>query len=116
VNEHIPRKSGNWRGWPFEEPNSKGTYQRKNVLLAKDLLCRGTQQGGQEIAWENVAQIFQRRSLKASSTQITWVPAPHLNNKDVLRVEADLIEAMNPEANQNRPAPKAHLQKYEGHF
>jgi hypothetical protein len=61
--------------------------------------------------WSKYLYDVQRAFLKAGSTHITWVPTEHLSNdKDILRIEADLIEAMNPKANLIRPAPPAHLQ------
>jgi hypothetical protein len=60
--------------------------------------------------WSKYAKGAKRAFLKAGSTHIVWVPTEHLNNKDILRVEADLIEAMNPVANIVRPAPPAMLQ------
>jgi hypothetical protein len=36
---------------------------------------------------------------------IIWVPAPKLSDSEILMVEADLIEALNPSANLMRPTP-----------
>ncbi len=60
--------------------------------------------------WSKYAKNAKRAFLKAGSTHIAWTPTEHLNNRDVLRVEADLIEAMNPIANLMRPAPPSSLQ------
>lgn len=48
---------------------------------------------------------FKRPFLKAGSTRIMWFPALDLQNSDILQVESDLIEALNPRANLMRPAP-----------
>ena len=47
---------------------------------------------------------------KVGATHIIWVPAPQIADDDIRRVEADLIEALNPTANQVRPAPPKKLQ------
>jgi hypothetical protein len=60
--------------------------------------------------WITYSKHTRRAFLKAGTTHIAWVPTAHLSNEDVLRVEADLIEAMNPKANQVRPAPPPYLQ------
>ena len=40
-----------------------------------------------------------RPFLKAGTTRIMWFPVPELPNSDILQVESDLIEALNPRAN-----------------
>ena len=54
---------------------------------------------------------WERYLHKAGATHIAWVPTPKLSNEDILRVEADLIEAMNPIGNLKRPAPPRRLQE-----
>lgn len=61
--------------------------------------------------WNEYAMHVDRAFRKARSTHIVWVLTPNLTNKDVLRVEADLIEAMNPGANHQRPTPPSSLQQ-----
>jgi hypothetical protein len=51
-----------------------------------------------------------RAFRKSGATHIIWVPAPQIADDDIRRVEADLIEALNPTANQVRPAPPKKLQ------
>ncbi|MEO8927038.1 MAG: hypothetical protein ABI306_07725 [Caulobacteraceae bacterium] len=46
-----------------------------------------------------------RDLAKAGCSHIVWVSVPGLPADHVLGVEADLIEAMNPSANRNRPPP-----------
>src|SRR6266567_9351063 len=48
---------------------------------------------------------WKRPLLKAGTTEIIWVPAPKLSDPEILMVEADLIEALNPSANLSRPTP-----------
>lgn len=62
--------------------------------------------------WKKRIQFQWERFLhKTGATHIAWVPAPRLSNEDVKRVEADLIEAMNPVGNQQRPAPPQTVQQ-----
>ncbi len=51
-----------------------------------------------------------RALKKAGSTHVIWVAAPDITNDDVMKVEADLIESLNPTANHMRPVPKSVLQ------
>jgi len=53
-----------------------------------------------------------KRALsKAGSTHIIWVATPEIDNGHVARIEADLIESLNPSANVQRPAPTSGLQE-----
>lgn len=53
-----------------------------------------------------------KRALsKAGSTHIIWVATPEIDNGHVARIEADLIETLNPSANVQRPAPTSGLQE-----
>ena len=47
-----------------------------------------------------------RSMRKAGSTAIIWVPVPEIPESDILQIESNLIEALNPLANQSRPTPK----------
>jgi hypothetical protein len=53
----------------------------------------------------------ERAMLKAGSTHIIWAPAPQIKNEEITRVEADLIEALNPESNLMRPTPPDDVQE-----
>ena len=55
--------------------------------------------------WEKITRYWKRSLGKAGTTHIIWVETPQLSNSDVKRIESDLIEAMNPRANRQRPAP-----------
>jgi len=55
--------------------------------------------------WKEMRTQWQRSVRKAGTTHIVWVRTPGLSNEDVKRIEADLIEALNPGANSQRPAP-----------
>jgi hypothetical protein len=48
---------------------------------------------------------WNRAMLKAGVTHIVWVPAPAIAPQNISRIEADLIEALNPKANLQRPTP-----------
>lgn len=51
----------------------------------------------------------QRSLKKARATHVIAVATPHLDAADILKVERDLIETMNPSANINRPKPLSGL-------
>ncbi len=53
----------------------------------------------------------ERAMRKAGATHIIWVPAPRIENEEITRVEADLIEALNPKANIIRPTPPHNVQE-----
>lgn len=55
---------------------------------------------------------WKRPLLKAGTTEIIWVPAPKLSDPEILMVEADLIEALNPSANLSRPTPVRLVQSH----
>jgi hypothetical protein len=48
---------------------------------------------------------WKRAMKKAGTTHIVWEPAPAIAPENITRVEADLIEALNPKANLQRPTP-----------
>lgn len=54
---------------------------------------------------------WKRAMEKEGATHIAWVPAPHLADQDIRPVEADLIEALDPRANVQRPIPQSSVQK-----
>jgi hypothetical protein len=61
--------------------------------------------------WPKYKSAWKRAMRKAGTTHIIWVPAPRLTNDHVKMIEPDLIEALNPTANHQRPAPPKSLQK-----
>lgn len=50
------------------------------------------------------------RALKEAGTTNIWVGTTEIDNGDVARIEADLIETLNTSANVQRPAPSSGLQ------
>lgn len=80
----------------------RGAYSEEKLNETGQLLHREM--------WKKYSKNADRAFLKASCTHIAWVSIQHLDNSDVIRVEADLIEAMNPRANLMRPKPPDHLQ------
>jgi hypothetical protein len=55
--------------------------------------------------------VWERGMRKSDTTHILWAPAESSRSeKKVRRVEADLIEALNPKANQDRPLPSDTVQ------
>lgn len=57
------------------------------------------------------SRFCERAMLKAGTTHIIWVPAPSLRTEEIAPVEADLIEALNPKVNINRPTPPNTVQQ-----
>lgn len=56
--------------------------------------------------WDRYIKNAWLRSLrKGGATHIVWAPARGLDNRQVRNLEAELIEAFNPEANRQRPIP-----------
>jgi hypothetical protein len=53
---------------------------------------------------------WNRAMRKSGSTHIVWVSAPRINADQVINVEADLIESLNPRANRMRATPPDSLQ------
>ncbi|OQX08757.1 MAG: hypothetical protein BWK73_24605 [Thiothrix lacustris] len=59
----------------------------------------------------NAAENHINRALKKQeTTHIIWVATPHINNSKVSKIEADLIETLNPITNAQRPTPTSSLQ------
>ena len=57
-------------------------------------------------AWLKFKKHWERSFLKSPATHIIWV-STHLANADIPIVESDLIEALNPIANRQRPIPQS---------
>ena len=69
--------------------------------------------------WSKYLYDVQRAFLKAGSTHITWVPTEHLSNdKDILRIEADLTETSNESKSQPDTSctPCTSSNRYQRHF
>jgi hypothetical protein len=60
---------------------------------------------------ESHRKACERALRKEKATHIVWVPAERVLRENVLRVEADLIEAINPWANLMRPTPPNTVQE-----
>ncbi|WP_415906760.1 hypothetical protein ACMXYX_07740 [Neptuniibacter sp. QD72_48] len=52
---------------------------------------------------------FSRALRKKGTTHIIWVSTPDILKDEILNIEADLIETMNPFANSMRPSPSSGL-------
>ncbi|MFK8008008.1 MAG: hypothetical protein AB8H03_16745 [Saprospiraceae bacterium] len=66
--------------------------------------------------WEKKYKTNTERAFrKFNSTHIIWIAIKRSDKeemeKDILKIESDLIETMNPIANRNRPKPYGDLQK-----
>ena len=53
---------------------------------------------------------WSRAMRKEGATHIVWVATPEIDAGHVGKVEADLIEVLNPVANRTRPRPQTELQ------
>jgi hypothetical protein len=60
--------------------------------------------------WYQYKNHFARAIKKSKTTHIIWVVTSDLDNSEVIKIEADLIETMNPSANIMRPGPTSGLQ------
>jgi hypothetical protein len=54
---------------------------------------------------------WERAMKKEGTTHLIWVATPAIANENLTRVEADLIEALNPTANIMRPLPADDVQE-----
>jgi hypothetical protein len=83
----------------------------RDVFSEERLMELGPQvvRGGDE-AWKKyIARDTQRTLRKAGATHIIWAATSELDNLNVRRLEADLIEALNPRANRQKPTPSNHV-------
>jgi hypothetical protein len=56
---------------------------------------------------------WKRPLLKRGATDIIWAPAPlKVSDSEILNIEADLIEALNPAANLSRTTPGRAVQRH----
>jgi len=60
--------------------------------------------------WYQYQAHFERAIRKCGATHIIWAATHGISNNEVTRIEADLIETMNPIANIQRPMPVSDLQ------
>ena len=60
--------------------------------------------------WHKYESHFKRAIRKNGATHIIWAVTPKLTNSEVVKIEADLIETLNPIANVQRPSPTSDLQ------
>lgn len=79
----------------------------RHVLSKAKLFHAGPRvhRGGKESWAKYIEKDWQRSIKKERATHIIWVPTSKLDNHKVRRVEAELIEALNPTANVQRPIP-----------
>jgi len=60
--------------------------------------------------WHQYKNNFTRAFRKSGATHIIWAVTEGIRNSEVTKLEADLIETMNPVANRQRPTPVSDLQ------
>ncbi len=77
--------------------------------LTKDKLMNIAEKHYPEM-WYKYESHFSRSIRKSGTTHIIWSVTPGINNNEVSKVEADLIETMNPIENKQRPGPVSGLQ------
>jgi hypothetical protein len=62
--------------------------------------------------WQKYQFHMARALKKTRPTYIVWVADPDLLDSNVIDIESDLIETLNPEANVSRPVPPVNLQEH----
>ena len=102
-------KTANLRSRIREELKDERCFLWRVVLSEKRILING--RGLYPIMWREYEKHWKRSLKKAMTTHINWVSVPDLGNRDVKRVESDLIEALNPSSNVQRVQPPQRLQK-----
>jgi len=79
-------------------------YIDENELLAKCKSYYPQKWLAYEPQWKRAIQ-------KSGSTHIVWVATPSLKDSSIRQIEADIIETMNPVANNQRPRPESEFQE-----
>ncbi|HVA16252.1 MAG TPA: hypothetical protein VMV59_00925 [Candidatus Dormibacteraeota bacterium] len=99
-------KSANLRSRLCEELKDERAFAWRAVYTSDELSkIRERMHGPKYVAnWERAAK-------KVLTTHIIWVSMNDKSNADVLRIEEDLIEALNPIANLRRTTPPPDLKK-----
>jgi hypothetical protein len=94
-----------------EELKDERCFLWRHVLSEDALFCAGPRvhQGGQKSWDEYIHKDWKRSVKKARTTHIIFAPTRALDNDGVGRLEAELIEALRPEANASRPVPPSHV-------
>ena len=99
-------KTANLKGRILEELKDERCCFWSDVYSEAKLLELGPEVHSNRTQWyKTIKKQWQRSLREAGTTHIVWARTPHLSNDDVKRIEADLIEAMNPEANRQRTTP-----------
>lgn len=114
-------KKGFWRNVYLGKAGfSKGANLKKRIIeelkderccICADVFCRSQllnlvpKVHLNPSQWKKIRRQWERSLGKAGTTHIVSVQTPHLSNDDVKRIEADLIEGLNAQANLQRPAP-----------
>ena len=99
-------KTANLRGRILEELKDERCCIWREVYSETEVFGLGPRVHSSKAQWyKTIRTQWQRALRKAGTTHIVWVRTPQLSNPDVKRIEADLIEALNPQANLQRPAP-----------
>ena len=102
-------KGANLRKRIREELKDERCFAWRPAFNRQKILSLGRALHGE--MWQKYGKGWERALKKETTTHIVWVSVPSIPNEDVLRIEADLIESLNPAANIKRPAPPANLQR-----
>lgn len=92
-----------------EELRDERGFLWYTVLGKKGVLDKGAEI--KQDTWSKCKNEWNRHLLKAGTSHIVWVATPDITESDVLSIEADLIETLNPKANVIRTTPPSKLQE-----
>ncbi|GEM_PF-1649937 len=100
-------KSGDLKARISEELRDERCFLWRTLRSEAGLLKSGRRLYPRQ--WKRYEAHWKRSLKKAGTSHIVWV-ATGLKPRAVKRVEADLIEVLNPRANVQRPAPPSTIQ------
>ena len=101
-------KTANLRARIAEELKDEKWFLWVSLLNKLEMSSLGAQYYPKQ--WKKYEKGLERTLKKAGSTYIIWVATPALNEQHFTKIEAELIETLNPIANMQRPAPTLDLQ------
>ncbi len=103
-------KTAHLRARIREELKDERVFLWKRQMSDEELLVIGSRIHRPE-RWAEYRRHWERSLRKAGATYIAWVACEGLSSGAVRNVEADLVETLNPSANEQRPAPPSALQQ-----
>lgn len=102
-------KTANLRSRILEELKDERAFLWHNFLKKDFLFSLGEKYYPK--MWSTYKVHWERTIQKTGTTHIIWVTTPELKNENIKMIESDLIEAINPIANFQRPSPKPDFQE-----